>query len=155
MAPPLAGAPLRHPWGLFASGGKPPQPPHFNGKMVGLSPDFGIPVDWVGWRERFFKKSTDLFSTKSYTSMCVLWPILGLRFRWKLGIARLVLDSVKKGLHRLYRFVGKPMAYDIPMRFSNAFGEMLFCKKVWRSCGTSQSKDAETWVSTKCLLPGL
>ena len=62
--------------------------------------------------------------------MCVLWPILGLRFRWKLGIARLVLDSVKKGLHRLYRFVGKPMAYDIPMRFSNAFGEMLFCKKV-------------------------
>lgn len=52
----------------------------------------------MGWLKgpQFFKKSTDLFSTKSYTSMCVLWPILGLRFRWKLGIARLVLDSVKK-----------------------------------------------------------
>jgi hypothetical protein len=62
-----------------------------------------------------------------------------------LGIARLVLDSVKKKkLHRLYRFVGKPMAYDIPMWFSNAFGEMLLCKKVRRSCGRSQSKDAET-----------
>lgn len=156
-APPLAGAPLRHPWGLFASGnGKPPQPPHFNGKKWWVYHRILGP-QLIGLVEgRGSLKSTWLFSTKSYTGICVLWPILGLRFNWMdLGIARLVLDSVKKGLHRLYRFVGKPMAYDIPMWFSNAFGEMLLCKKVWRSCGTSQSKDSETWVSTKCLLPGL